>query len=306
MPSDCERCHQRFVYNREDAKANPKAPFTSYFKSFCPACGTEGSQSHYTKHYQKACAARPANDPPRSTSNDWTSQYTVPNLKKNCQDCHTTAAYFSRRAVRTAATAANPAICRRWFLRKLRRDPAPDMAGFDNVRASHIWRILVDPEKKSINPPEGADRKLVSPKGWHLTKDEGRPYLDLMWTCGRTAYQDKHVVDAMGCHSPIQSKFPEMMRFKDQKTIYNKVIAWQTPVKEGYAKVIADMANIQDLLKVTNLSTADRAQVQLYAEEARLNAAKIKDDGSWGVHAPKFAKQLVDEATTYTTQLSPS
>ena len=31
-------------------------------------------------------------------------------------------------------------------------------------------------------------------------------------------------------------------------------------------------------------------------------AAKIKDDGSWGVHAPKFAKQLVDEATTYTTQ----
>ena len=123
-----------------------------------------------------------------------------------------------------------------------------------------------------------------------------------MWTCGRTAYQDKHVVDAMGSHSPIQSKIPEMMRFKDQKTIYNKVIAWQTPVKEGYAKVIADMANIQDLLKVTNLSTADRAQVQLYAEEARLNAAKIKDDGSWGVHAPKFAKQLVDEATTYTTQ----
>ena len=128
----------------------------------------------------------------------------------------------------------------------------------------------------------------MSPKGWHLTKDEGRPYLDLMWTCGRTAYQDKHVVDAMGCHSPIQSKFPEMMRFKDQKTIYNKVIA--------------DMASIQDLLKVTKLSTADRAQVQLYAEEARLNAAKIKDDGSWGVHAPKFAKQLVDEATTYTTQ----
>ena len=28
----------------------------------------------------------------------------------------------------------------------------------------------------------------------------------------------------------------------------------------------------------------------------------ITDDGSWGVHAPKFAKQLVDEATTYTTQ----
>ena len=303
MPSDCERCHQRFVYNREDAKANPKAPFTSYFKSFCPACGTEGSQSHYTKHYQKGMRCTTCHDPHEVTSNDWTSQYTVPNLKKNCQDCHTTAAYFfSQGGTHSRNSCESCHMPKMGSCENFAAIQRPDMAGFDNVRASHIWRILVDPEKKSINPPEGADRKLVSPKGWHLTKDEGRPYLDLMWTCGRTAYQDKHVVDAMGCHSPIQSKFPEMMRFKDQKTIYNKVIAWQTPVKEGYAKVIADMASIQDLLKVTNLSTADRAQVQLYAEEARLNAAKIKDDGSWGVHAPKFAKQLVDEATTYTTQ----
>ena len=290
MPSDCERCHQRFVYNREDAKANPKAPFTSYFKSFCPACGTEGSQSHYTKHYQKGMRCTTCHDPHEVTSNDWTSQYTVPNLKKNCQDCHTTAAYFfSQGGTHSRNSCESCHMPKMGSCENFAAIQRPDMAGFDNVRASHIWRILVDPEKKSINPPEGADRKLVSPKGWHLTKDEGRPYLDLMWTCGRTAYQDKHVVDAM-------------MRFKDQKTIYNKVIAWQTPVKEGYAKVIADMANIQDLLKVTNLSTADRAQVQLYAEEARLNAAKIKDDGSWGVHAPKFAKQLVDEATTYTTQ----
>ena len=86
----------------------------------------------------------------------------------------------------------------------------------------------------------------------------------------------------MGCHSPIQSKFPESMRFKDQKTIYNKVLAWQTPVKEGYAKVIADLTNINDMLKIAKLSTADRAQAQLYAEEARINAAKIKDDGFLG------------------------
>ena len=76
----------------------------------------------------------------------------------------------------------------------------------------------------------------------------------------------------------------------------------QTPVKEGYAKVIADLTNINDMLKVTKLSTADRAQAQLYAEEARINAAKIKDDGSWGVHAPQFSKQLIDEAKTYCDQ----
>lgn len=162
---------------------------------------------------------------------------------------------------------------------------------------------MVDPEKKSINPPDGAkDRKLTSPKGWKLTKDDGRPYIDLMWTCGRTAYQDKHQVEALGCHSPIQSKFPEALRFKDQKTIYNKVVAWQTPVKEGYAKITADLVTITDMLKVAKLSNSDRAQVQLLAENARRVAAKIKDDGSWGVHAPQYAKQLVDEGVVFANE----
>ena len=304
MPSNCERCHQRFVYNADDAAKNFKTPFNSYFKSFCPACGTEGSQSHYTKHYQKGMRCTTCHDPHEVTSNDWASHYTVPNLKKECQDCHTTAAYFFSKGgthSRNSCTSCHmPMMGSCENFASIQR---PDMAGFDNVRRSHIWRILVDPEKKSINPPDGAkDRKLTNPKGWHLTKDDGRPYLDLMWTCGRTAFADKYVVDAMGCHSPIQSKFPESMRFKDQKTIYNKVVAWQTPVKEGYAKVIADLTNINDMLKITKLSTADRAQAQLYAEEARINAAKIKDDGSWGVHSPQFSKQLIEEAKVYCEQ----
>ena len=304
MPSNCERCHQRFVYNADDAAKDFKTPFNSYFKSFCPACGTEGSQSHYTKHYQKGMRCTTCHDPHEVTSNDWASHYTVPNLKKECQDCHTTAAYFFSKGgthSRNSCTSCHmPMMGSCENFASIQR---PDMAGFDNVRRSHIWRILVDPEKKSINPPDGAkDRKLTNPKGWHLTKDDGRPYLDLMWTCGRTAFADKYVVDAMGCHSPIQSKFPESMRFKDQKTIYNKVVAWQTPVKEGYAKVIADLTNINDMLKITKLSTADRAQAQLYAEEARINAAKIKDDGSWGVHSPQFSKQLIEEAKVYCEQ----
>ena len=304
MPSNCERCHQRFVYNADDAAKNFKTPFNSYFKSFCPACGTEGSQSHYTKHYQKGMRCTTCHDPHEVTSNDWASHYTVPNLKKECQDCHTTAAYFFSKGgthSRNSCTSCHmPMMGSCENFASIQR---PDLAGFDNVRRSHIWRILVDPEKKSINPPDGAkDRKLTNPKGWHLTKDDGRPYLDLMWTCGRTAFADKYVVDAMGCHSPIQSKFPESLRFKDQKTIYNKVVAWQTPVKEGYAKVIADLTNINDMLKITKLSTADRAQAQLYAEEARINAAKIKDDGSWGVHSPQFSKQLIEEAKVYCEQ----
>lgn len=304
MPSNCERCHQRFVFNENDAKKNFKTPFNSYFKSFCPACGTEGSQSHYTKHYQKGMRCTTCHDPHEVTANDWASQYTVPNLKKECKDCHTTAAYFfSKGGTHSRNSCESCHMPKMGSCENFAAIQRPDMAGFDNVRASHIWRILVDPEKKSINPPDGAkDRKLTNPKGWHLTKDDGRPYIDLMWSCGRTAYEDKHVVDAMGCHSPIQSKFPESMRFKDQKTIYDKVVAWQKPVKDGYAKVIADLANINDLLKVTTLSKADRAQAQLYAEEARINAAKIKDDGSWGVHAPQFSKQLIEEAQVYCEQ----
>ena len=298
MPSNCERCHQRFVYNQDDAKANFKTPFNSYFKSFCPACGTEGSQSHYTKHYQKGMRCTTCHDPHEVTSNDWASQYTVPNLKKKCQDCHTTAAeFFAQGGTHSRNDCASCHMPKMGSCENFASIQRPDMAGFDNVRASHIWRILVDPEKKSINPPDGAkDRKLTSPKGWKLTKD------DLMWTCGRTAYQDKHQVEALGCHSPIQSKFPEALRFKDQKTIYNKVVAWQTPVKEGYAKITADLVTITDMLKVAKLSNSDRAQVQLLAENARRVAAKIKDDGSWGVHAPQYAKQLVDEGVVFANE----
>ena len=233
-----------------------------------------------------------------------TSQYTVPNLKKKCQDCHTTAAeFFAQGGTHSRNDCASCHMPKMNSCENFAAIQRPDMAGFDNVRASHIWRILVDPEKKSINPPDGAkDRKLTSPKGWKLTKDDGRPYIDLMWTCGRTAYQDKHQVEALGCHSPIQSKFPEALRFKDQKTIYNKVVAWQTPVKEGYAKITADLVTITDMLKVAKLSNSDRAQVQLLAENARRVAAKIKDDGSWGVHAPQYAKQLMDEGVVFTKE----
>ena len=37
-------------------------------------------------------------------------------------------------------------------------------------------------------------------------------------------------------------------------------------------------------------------------EQARKNAAKIKDDGSWGVHGPKYAKTLVNEGKTFCEQ----
>lgn len=304
MPSDCERCHQRFSYHSEDRKNDPKRPFNSYFKSFCPACGTEGSQAHYTKHYEKGMRCTTCHDPHEVTSNDWKSYYTEPALKKTCSDCHKQAAEFMAQGgthSRNQCTSCHmPKMGSCENFRSIQR---PDMAGFDNVRAAHIWRILVDPEKKTLNPPEGAkDRSLANPKGWKIARDDGRPYIDLMWSCGRTAFADQHVVEGAGCHSQFQSKFPESMRFKDQRTIYNKVMAWQQPVKEGYAKATADLNTIRDLLAVTKADASAKAQAQLYADQARANVEKIKADGSWGVHGPKYAKQLADEAVTYAAQ----
>ena len=304
MPSDCERCHQRIVYNKDDRAKDPAQPFNVYFKSFCPACGTEGSQYLYTKHYSKGMRCTTCHDPHEVTKNDWKSYYTVPHMKKTCQDCHSTAAeFFAQGGTHSRNECASCHMPKMNSCENFAGIQRPDMAGFDNVRASHIWRILVDPEKKTLNPPDGApDRKLTNKKGWHVAKDNGRPYLDLMWTCGRTAFPDKHLVDAFGCHSPIQSKFPEAMRFKDQKTIYNKVVQWQQPVKEGYAKITADLLTISDKLQTTKLDNAAKAQIQSYADQARAIVGKIKADGSWGVHGPKYAKQLVTEGVVYTDQ----
>ncbi|MDY3115446.1 MAG: cytochrome C, partial [Sutterella sp.] len=243
-------------------------------------------------------------DPHEVTKNDWKSYYTVPHMKKTCQDCHTTAAEFmAQGGTHSRNDCASCHMPKMGSCENFAAIQRPDMGGFDNVRASHIWRILVDPEKKSINPPDGTtDRSLTNKKGWHLTKDNGRNYLDLMWTCGRTSWPDKHVQDANGCHSPVQSKFPESMRFKDQKTIYNKVVAWQQPVKDGYAKITADLVQISDKLQTAKLDNSVKAQIQTYADQARVIAAKIKDDGSWGVHGPKYAKQLVEQGAVYTTE----
>lgn len=39
----------------------------------------------------------------------------------------------------------------------------PDKGGFDNVRASHIWKIKVDKTAKTLNPPEGKERSPKTP-----------------------------------------------------------------------------------------------------------------------------------------------
>ncbi|VFS59248.1 multiheme c-type cytochrome [Leminorella grimontii] len=302
MPSNCERCHQRFAWDPKDAEKNPKNPFNSYFKSACPACGTEGSQMFNTAHYEKGMRCSTCHDPHEVTSNDWKSGFTRTNLKKQCTDCHEQQKQFMAQGDThsknncTACHMPNMGSCENFAAIQF-----PDMAGFDNVRKSHIWKINVDEKAKTLNPPEGKPRDS-SVKGWTIAKQDGKGYIDLMWSCGRTSFSDIDVAEGGGCHSPVQTVLSERLQFKDQETIYGKVVEWQTPVKTGYAEIENGLKLIDKKLPKSGLSLDEKVQVQLFAKQAREIANAVKKDGSWGVHGPHYTKSRIEEGQAYIQQ----
>ncbi|OPA71399.1 cytochrome C [Campylobacter pinnipediorum subsp. caledonicus] len=302
MASNCERCHQRFQYHEDDAKLNPRKEFNAYFKSSCPACGTEGSQMYSSMHYDKGLRCSTCHDPHEVTANDWKDSYTLTGLKKNCKDCHEPQAEMFKYGGPHAKD--NCTGCHMPNMMSCENFPAiqnPDLAGFDNVRASHIWKILVDKDKKTLNPPAGKARD-PKVKGWRLAREDGRFFVDLMWSCGRTSFEDPNLVKpgASGCHSVIQSTLPKELHYKDQASIYEDVMKWQNPVKDGYANIEQILRKIdKSLIENKKISVESKTKVLSYAKQAQDILDRIKKDGSWGVHGPKYAKKLIDEALTY-------
>jgi hypothetical protein len=175
----------------------------------------------------------------------------------------------------------------------------PDFGGFDTARAAHIWRILVSPDEKSLSPPEGQNRSFKD-GAWRLAKKDGKPYIDLMWSCGRTSYMDGTVIAGGGCHSGVQSSQPKDLQFTNQRMIYDKVMGWETPVKAGVAAVKAALANINAEITKSRLSTAQKAEVQLMANQAQEILTAVQKDGSWGVHAPSYTLKKLNEARLLT------
>jgi hypothetical protein len=296
MPSNCERCHQRFAWNADEAKQNPKKPFSAFFKSKCPSCGTEGAQAYNTTHYEKGIRCGTCHDPHEVTQNDWRDSYTIPGLKKKCEDCHAEQAeFFKENDIHGGNDCTSCHMPVMMSCENFNTIQFPDYAGFDNTRASHIWKILVDPEAKTLNPPEGKGRDFKD-GAWRLAKKDGKPYLDLMWTCGRTSFSDGNVLNGAGCHSMAQSALPEEMRFANQKQIYDKVMQWETPVKEGVAEVKTSLGRINSTILVSKLTPAQKAEIQVMANQAQAIVNAIQKDGSWGVHAPKYTLQKVNQA----------
>ncbi|MDO6619398.1 cytochrome C [Shewanella sp. 3_MG-2023] len=308
MPSNCERCHQRFNFvdelaDTEEGQDKLEYAFGVKMKSACPSCGTEGSQMFASMHYEKGMRCATCHDPHEVTSNDWKSGYTKPKMKKECSDCHAAQAEIAANTKThsdqscTSCHMPNMGSCENFTAMQF-----PDQAGFDAVRKSHMWKIEIDPTQKTLNPPEGKPRESTV-KGWTVAKNaNGNNYLDLMWSCARTAISDDNVVNGKGCHSQFQSELDPSLHYEDQQEIYGEVMKFQTPIKETYAQVVGALDTIDQLLEVTKLSVEDKSQVLLLADKAQDAVTLLEKDGSWGVHGARYTHKRIDAALTYVTQ----
>jgi hypothetical protein len=308
MPSNCERCHQRFNYVDEltdtpEGQAKGEYAFNAKFKSACPSCGTEGSQMFGSAHYDKGMRCSTCHDPHEVTDGDWKSGFTKTKLKKDCADCHEAQVEIvSNTKTHSNQTCTSCHMPNMGSCENFKAIQYPDQAGFDNVRATHLWKIDIDPARKTLNPPKGMPRDPNS-KDWTIAKnEEGHGFIDLMWSCARTSFSDQNVVEGKGCHSQFQSELEVGLQYEDQMEIYGEVVKWQTPVKETYAKVEKALERIDQLLEVTKLSTEDKTQVLLLSDKARDAVQLIKKDGSWGVHGARYSLKRLDAADTYVTQ----
>ncbi len=334
MTSNCERCHQRFSYrpflaekfrnskNPELKRKSAELGFTSKFKSAGPGCGSEGSQSYFTAHYEAGMRCTTCHDPHDVTgyvatttakkggvytdTGDYLSSfYTKPAIRKNCQSCHKEQALIIENTKDTHSKLDCKA-CHMPFTMSCENFYAvqyQDHGGFDTQRRSHIWKIDVDPERKSLNPPPGKPRVQQVPKkykDWYIAKnDEGHNYIDLMWACGKTSWADKDMEDNKGCHSIAMSKLKKTLHFKDQKRIYEEVMGWQKPIKKIYDEVTVAIKGLYEILDVTKLSIQDRARVNELIEKAEATMRLLKKDGSWGVHGFKYTERRAKAAQAY-------
>ncbi|MGL4711160.1 MAG: dissimilatory sulfite reductase SirA [Shewanella sp.] len=308
MPSNCSRCHQRFNFAEELAET-PQAQekleyaFNVKMKSSCPSCGTEGSQMFASAHYDKGMRCSTCHDPHEVTDGDWQSGFTKPKIIKDCTDCHKAQAEIAKNAdAHSNATCQSCHMPNMGSCENFTAIQYPDMAGFDNVRRSHMWKIDVDPLRKTLNPPAGKSRDATT-KGWTVAKDEnGYNYLDLMWTCARTSASDQDVVDNKGCHSQFQSELEVGLHFEDQMEIYGEVQKWQKPVKEAFAQVLQGLQRIDKLMEVTKLPLDKKTEVLMLTDKAQDVVKLVEADGSWGVHGARYTQKRLDAALTYVQQ----
>ncbi len=102
---------------------------------------TEGAQSYYSVHKQKGMGCGTCHDPHEVTANDWKDRYTVPGLRKQCQDCHASqAAFFVKNNIHGSNRCTSCHMPVMMSCEHFGSIQFPDYAGFDTQRSSWLIR----------------------------------------------------------------------------------------------------------------------------------------------------------------------
>lgn len=247
-------------------------------------------EQHVTSlHFQKGVTCVSCHDQQRQGGPDWMAKITNPPMKKTCQDCHETQAY-----VVSKTDSHRDIDCVACHMPNAKMGVAiGPMEKFDAVRRLHTYKIEVSPKATTWSKDNNGN--------WSLAKNEdGHGYVDLMWSCARTAPADWTTFGVgKGCHSIYTSKLEKGLQYADQEAVYGEVLKWQTPVKEGFKAIRGGVSHMTKLLEVTPLEPADQTEIRMLLDKAGEIADLIEKDGSWGAHANHFLQNRVKTAQSY-------
>lgn len=259
----------------------------------------EKADQHFMSvHAQKGVSCISCHDPKAVKDVAWMATVGKPDIRQNCQDCHTVQAEV------TAHTDTHDKLdCIACHMPNVAsaNDYSDDQnaAGPKALRRIHTYKINVDPKAASMVQGD-IKIKNGTVKGYVLAKDEdGHGFVDLMWSCARNTPADYTVVEGKGCHNQATSKLDEGLVYQDQKEVYGETLKWQKPIKEGYKEVAGAIPRLRKLLEVTKLAPADQTEARLLLDKADDIAAMIKKDGSWGVHAQNYLLDRIQTAQAY-------
>ena len=251
-----------------------------------------------TTHYSKGLTCISCHDQQRVGRPDWMTSITAPAMKQECGDCHEV-----QKKVFAKTDAHAKTTCVACHMPNI---PAPEeFQGEDGVeqyynavRRSHLYKINVDPKARTY--VKAADAK-EGERLWTYALDENeRPFVDIVWSCGRATPADYTLSgEAQGCHSPNNSTLDEGLRYADQSAIYFEIEKWQRPVKAVFEKVGNGLERVKQLLEVTRLTPEDQTEVRLMVDKAQEIYDQVEEDGSWGVHAPRYLLERVQTAEGY-------
>lgn len=286
--------HEAFVKDLNLDPARHQGPQTveEQKKALTQIFNEKTEQNSLSKHYEKGHTCTTCHDQQRIGRPDWMTSVTAPEMKQKCGDC-----YDVQKKVFSKTDTHKKIDCVACHMPNM---PSPEefqgpdgvKEFYNAVRRSHLYKINVDPSAQTYV------RNLDAKEGerlWTYALDKkGHAYVDIVWSCGRATPGDYTLSgDAQGCHSPATSTLDEGLRYADQSAIYAEILKWQTPVKEGFEKIGAGLERLKQLLEVTALKPADQTEVRLMLDKAEEIYDQVKEDGSWGAHAPRYLKDRV-------------